>query len=159
MLGTILIATILISGSAVAVTYWIFEINDYGDCTNITNIAGSDDNSYATIGVTGPDSLGWAVLDFGEFNAMPPSKDFTVYGWISMYNLEEEYSINVSYDPDDTDGVGLGNGVDTSDEVFTTPSTQGRSWRYVIIRGLSGDTDGSDSNYGPEIDAIGWVWP
>jgi hypothetical protein len=163
MLGTVLIATILISGSAVAVTYWIFDIDDSGDCTNITNIIGSDDGNDATIGVSGsPDKLGWAVLDLGEFNPMPPSKDFTVYGSSLGGNVEEDYSINVSEDPDDTDGVGLGNGDDNGNEVFTTPSTQGSSWRYIIIRGLSGDDDTApidDPVYGPEIDAIGWVWP
>jgi hypothetical protein len=156
ILGTILITSILISGSVVAVWYYIFDITDYGDCTNITNIAGSPDSSYASIGVNSGGAsgiLGWAVLDLGEFNPMPPSKSFTVYGG---GGTTEEYSINVSEDADDTDGVGLGNGDDGGDDVFTTPSTQGKSWRYIIIRGLSG---ARDSDWGPEIDAIGWEWP
>jgi hypothetical protein len=158
MLGTILMATILISGSAVAAAlYYIMHVDDSGDCTDIDEILGGEDNTYATIGVTTGGAsgiLGCAVLNLSDANPMPPSTNFIVYG--GGGGADEEYSINVSQYPNDIVGVYLGNGVDDSDEVFTTPSLQGSAWQFIIIRGLSGDKSGGDLIWGPEIDAVGW---
>jgi hypothetical protein len=158
LIGTMLIATILISGSAVAALYYIMYVDYSVDCTNINEILGGEDNTYATIGVNsgGTGTFGCAVLNLSDANPMPPSTSFTVYGWTGVGNLEEEYSINVSQYPNDAIGVYLGNGDDSSNEVFTTPSLQGSAWQFIIIRGLSGEKDLIDSIWGPEIDAVGW---
>jgi hypothetical protein len=83
---------------------------------------------------------------------MGPSQDFTVFADSS---ISEVYNISVAETSED-DGEYLGSGQDNTDETFTTPSTSGKSWRYIIIRGWSGVT--LDGPYGPDIDAIGWEW-
>jgi hypothetical protein len=153
ILGTILIATILISGSAVAASWFIVYVDDSGSVTNINNILGGDDGSHASIGVNvgGGGNLGWAVLNLSDSAPMPPSTTFTVFA--AGGATTEEYSINVSQYPNDVVGVWLGNGDDSGDFDFTTPSLQGSAWQFIIIRALTG---AQDSIYGPEIDAIGW---
>jgi hypothetical protein len=157
ILGTILIATILISGSAVAVENYIIYVHSSNNCTNPTNAIGSPDGSYASIGVSGsPPQLGWIILDFDLGTSMDPDQDFTVYG-TSGSGENESYLVSV-WNQLMTIHTNVGTGYDLTNHVFTTPSTGGQSWRYVQINGTSGSTGGDDGDtiYGPEIDAVGY---
>jgi hypothetical protein len=81
MLGTLLIAVILISGPAVAVWYYIFDITDYDDCTNITNIVGAEDSNDATIGQNPiwVHSMQWALVKISLSLQILVSARCTIY--------------------------------------------------------------------------------
>jgi hypothetical protein len=158
ILGIILTIIILISGSAVAA--WVYvTVYDYDDCTNIYEIEGTDDDTYATLGEN-PSTLGWVILDLGSGNEMPPSQDFTVF----TYSTESEnYAVSVSTGALPDDWVPVNDQVigddDLDDHDFTTPSTPLKLWRYIKLVGLSGSVTMGDPTYGPEIDAVGWDKP
>jgi hypothetical protein len=159
MLGTILIATILISGSAVAGWHYSTIYSSY-NCTSITNIEGAEDGYHATLGVDGspvqnPGTLGWVLLDLSSDNAMGPDQDFTVFADSS---IEELYDAYVGETPNPYATSWVGQGGDTNDEIFTTPSTPNKAYRYIFIEGTTGSVD-LDPHYGPEIDAVGWESP
>jgi hypothetical protein len=152
ILGTMLIATILISGSAVAAEEFIVGVDSYNNCTNPNSAVGSPNDAYATIGVN-PSSLGWILLDFGLGTSMDPDQDFTVYGMSAGVN--ETYSVTVVNQTKEW-AVSVGSGWDVANLVFTTPSYPNQSWRYVNITGTSGSKELGDMIYGPEIDAVGY---
>lgn len=157
ILGTILITVvILISGSAVAPWHHAVGIYHYENVSDRFNILGAPNGTYASLGFDGPPpELGVIVLDLGSGNEMGPSQDFTVFADTAV---EEDYSAAVAESPED-DGVWVGDGEDTQDFNFTTPSTPGMEWRYIILIGTSGVTafSGGDYYYGPDIDAVGWI--
>ncbi|UCE39242.1 MAG: hypothetical protein JSW00_08505 [Thermoplasmata archaeon] len=147
--GILLAVTILMSGSAVAP--WIIDASLSIDCENVNDAVGAPDNSFATAG-TNPSTLGTLVLDFGVTNAMPPSTTFTVYGGSTE---NESYGVEIKSIGNTTDAV-LGIGWDGADYHFTTPSTPGIYWQWVLITGATGQTSFEDPIYGPEIDAVGY---
>ena len=161
-LGILLIVTILISGSVVAGTWhhvtWIFE----EDTTNTDNINGAPDGSDATIGVNGifpnPDKLGWVFLDLGSGNEMGLSQNFTVF---ANSSVREEYDVWVSETNETISPMDYcGRGNDTYPEEFWTPSTHGKVWRGIYIKGVTGVIGTiPDPIYGPDIDAVGWWEP
>ncbi len=153
--GTILIAAILIfSGSAVATWVWVTWI-DEDNTTNPDYINGAPDSNAATIGESSPDILGWIICDLGSSNVMPNSQNFSVFG----YSTEpEDYTVWVSETHLRFEDY-VGSGTDDTTEIFTTPSTGGDSWRYILICGTSGYITLTDPIYGPEIDAVGWDKP
>lgn len=154
IIGTLLIATILISGHVVAQT-WTVAVRYGGytfDCTDETEAIDARDGDHATVGVNYPsETLGQLTLDFGAGNGIPNDYEFRVCA-VSYYN--ETYVVNV-LNYDDTINTTAGNGWDTEDCYFTTPSSGG-PWRYVMIIGTSGASVIGDLNYGPEIDAVGY---
>jgi hypothetical protein len=152
ILGTLLIATILISGPVIAAEEFIIRVENYENCTNQNEAVGSPDSTYATIGVN-PSTLGWIELDFATGTSMSPDQNFTIYGMST--GETETYNVTV-IDQDRTWFIPLGSGEDTTDEVFTTPSTEGLSWRWVNITATSGNKGTGDLIYGPEIDAVGY---
>jgi hypothetical protein len=153
--GTLLIAAlVVISGSAVAP--FVQVVTDFDYCTDEDEILGADDDVYASIGEGHPVfELGWVLLDLGSGNAMPYSQVFTVYGGYPG-GSEETYNVYVS-ETDDIEAVEyVGQGDDTSDEDFTTPSTPiNAQWRYIFIEGVIGAFD-TDPAYGPDLDAVGY---
>ena len=153
--GTFLIAAVLIiSGSAVAAWYYAVSVDDGADYTDGNEMLGSDDDDHGTLGIDSPLRLGWISLDLGSGNEMGPSQDFTVFANSAD---SEEYSVHVQ-DPGKNVPVWLGNNYDLADHDFTTPSTFGKTWRYIILVGESG-LDTGDYAYGPDIDAVGWEDP
>jgi hypothetical protein len=157
LLGTFFIASILISGQVIAVEdYYIEQVDDYEDCINTNEARYEEDYRYASLGDGDPPVLGWIKLDFGSGTSMGPSQDFTVYGFLT--GTTEEYNVTViSQSIFGPVSEYVGSGEDTSNEIFTTPSTPNISWRYVLIEATSGSTSGGDSYYGPEIDAVGYT--
>ena len=157
ILGTVLIAAvILISGSAVAP--WVTTVISSSYCTNINKITGASDDDHATLGETGIppllDQKGTARLDLGSGNGMPADQDFTVFA--DFGGETEYYDVFVGEDLDNLTLVGEDQD-DQRDHDFTTPLF-GSSWRYIILVGKSGDVDEMyDPDYGPEIDAVGWI--
>jgi hypothetical protein len=156
ILGTLLIATvIIISGSAVAT--WVYvTVYSSDNCTDIDEIEGAPDDDYASLGEYGPPAvLGWVLLDLGSANAMPNSQDFTVFAGSAA---NETYEVHVIETPEPENKKYVGTGYDTKDFIFQTPSTGIEPWRYIYIMGTSGDW-ASDPAYGPDIDAVGWDKP
>jgi hypothetical protein len=152
MLGTILIATILISGPVMAEEIYIARVESSVDCTYPSNAVGIHNDAYATIGEN-PSTLGLIILDFGLALSMGSDQEFTIYGM--SHGETETYDVRV-IEQDGTTYADLGSGEDTTDEVFTTPSTSGRDWRWVKITATFGNKGDGDNNYGPEIDAVGY---
>jgi hypothetical protein len=151
--GIILTVVILLSGSAVAPDWhYAEEVALHYQCTYEEEALGYPDGVDATIGEN-PDKLGTIVLDLGADNEMGDSQDFTVFASSVYY---EEYDVGVSEDTNPGNFTGVGSGNDTSDNYFRTPSTKGKSWRYIIIEATSGHGGPSEDYYGPEIDAVGW---
>jgi hypothetical protein len=155
ILGILLTAVILISGSAVAA--WVFvTVHSSDDCTDIDEIEGIHDDTYATIGEN-PSTLGWVLLDLGSVNAMPSSQDFVVF---AQTPVAEDYNVWVGESPVIGFMNWVGLGTDDGNETFTTPSLPPTaSWRYILIIGASGVGFGGDYAYGPDIDAVGWDKP
>jgi hypothetical protein len=154
--GTLLItAIILISGSVVATFVYGENIYNYENVQNRSNILGAPDFNDATLGINSP-ALGAIVVELNSSDAMPADQQFTVYAWGSAVN--ESYSVSVSEDGEN-DVIYRGDGWDQENYVFTTPSTPGKSWRYIHLAGATGQTGGTDSLYGPEVDAVGWDKP
>jgi hypothetical protein len=154
LIGTLLIATILISGSAVATLCWIWDVHSYSNCSNPDNAKGSQDGSYATIGYEGDN--GWIILDWSDTTAPGPSENFTVYGGGGITENYDVSVINLLM----TSTRPVGSGDDSGNNVFTTPATPpGEVWRYVLIEGECGDTSQEDPLTGPEIDAVSWDGP
>jgi hypothetical protein len=157
ILGTILIAAvILISGSAVAWTYAKVIIHS-NDCTNIDKILGQDDNVHATLGKN-YDKIGAVLLDLDEGYEMPADQDFTVFadGSILGNGKTEYYEVFVSQDLITFELVGSDD--DQDDHVFTTPD-YGSLWRYIHIACTENGGDYHptlDPEFGPEVDAVGW---
>ncbi|UCE39364.1 MAG: hypothetical protein JSW00_09125 [Thermoplasmata archaeon] len=157
ILGTLLIATILLSGSAVAQRWHYVDIVDsHTNCENEDDACGVPDNKYATVGTNFPSpTLGNLVLDLSEANLMGPNQDFTVY---HQSNTNETYYISVITDDKTVESTAW-LGWDTENLVFTTPSNEGLLWRYFNIEGETGEIEFGeleDIIYGPEINAIGW---
>jgi hypothetical protein len=155
--GTLLIAAVfIISGSAVA-PYVHYIDEDY--TTDIYKIDGAPDDSYASIGKYIPPAtyeLGWVWLELNLSDEMGPSQDFTVYaGYVD--GSEETYNVYVG-ETRDVEGLAyVGQGNDTSDEIFTTPSQPfNAEWRYIFIEGVTGAYT-PDPAYGPDLDAVGWT--
>ncbi len=157
MLGTILIAAvILISGSAVA-WVWVDNVHSYNNCTDPDHAVGAPDTQVASLGTVGPPpAMGWIFLDLGLSNAMPNSQNFTVFHYNNANN--EEYNVSVSDTSDPDDAILVGFGWDQDDYTFTTPSSGGGAWRYILIKAYIG-ADSADPAPGPEIDAVGWDKP
>ncbi|UCE74068.1 MAG: hypothetical protein JSV56_13780 [Methanomassiliicoccales archaeon] len=152
ILGTLLTVTILLSGSAVAIWYYAQDASGT-DCTNELNARFAPDGNHATVGKN-PSTLGNLVLDL-KTNPMGNSQDFTVFA-NSVVN--ETYHVEVMTD-DLTINTSVGDGWDTENLTFTTPSAPGHNWQYIIIHGVTGLTNINDPIYGPEIDAVGWEAP
>lgn len=157
ILGILLTVTILIGASAVAA--WVYADHHEPlytvNCTDPGEAAGAPDPLHASLGQEGPPPvLGVITLDLLATNAMPPNQEFTVF---ARSPVSENYTVAVSENPED-EGVEVGSGEDTEDHNFYTPSTPGKSWRYVILTGTSGYTAyaGGDHAYGPDITAVGW---
>ncbi|UCE38183.1 MAG: hypothetical protein JSW00_02800 [Thermoplasmata archaeon] len=118
ILVTLLIATILSSGSAVAAWFYAGSVYSAGDCENPEEALGAPDSVYATVGTNEPDpALGDLWLDMG-FSGIPDSQLFTVFG-TNGWGKEEEYTVRVflndfSYYDEWTDNK------DTVDNNFTT---------------------------------------
>ena len=155
ILGTVLIAAVfIISGSAVATMVYV-EVYDWEDCTNIDEIEGINDGTYATIGVNGPpEKLGWVIVMLANSAVMGPSQDFTVFAGSI---IAEDYSVYVGETEYFAFSMYVGDGVDTGNEVFYTPSTPGKLYPYIFIIGIYGERDpATDPIYGPDIDAVGF---
>jgi hypothetical protein len=156
ILGTMIITSIiLISGSVVAP--WVYGESVYNSeyASNESNILGAPGGGDATLGENLPSQrTGAIVVELNSSDAMPPDQQFTVFAGGTLVN--ETYSVSVSEDGE-TDVIYRGDGDDQSDYVFTTPSTPGKSWRYIHLAGTSGSRVGLDDIYGPEIDAVGWI--
>jgi hypothetical protein len=150
ILGTILISTILISGSAVAATYYIISVSSSSYCSYPNNAVGSPDDTYATIGFEG--NNGEIILDFGSSAAMGSDQLFTIHGTDGA-GITEDYDVTV-LDLNMLNPTPLGSGIDTQDEDFTTPSSG--TWRYVKIEGECSDVSREDPLTGPEIDAVSY---
>jgi hypothetical protein len=151
ILGILLIVTILISGSVVAP--YIISAAGSVNCTNQTYATGSPDTQHATAGKNSPPTLGVLRLDFGSGNEMDPDQIFTVYASSAM---NESYGVQVE-SHNSTVQTAIGNGWDTQNCDFTTPSESGWKWRWVIITGSSGVIAWNDAIYGPEVDAVGYT--
>jgi hypothetical protein len=156
ILGTILIAAvIIISGSAVATwvyAHWIDE-----DDTPDINFIDALDGDQAALGQTGPPLvLGWVILDLGSGNEMGRNQDFMVFANSPVLEFYRVYISVGSTEWVPEDGW-FGN--DSEDHDFTTPGTSGGSWRYIKLVGISGICDPGDPEYGPDIDAVGWDKP
>jgi len=159
ILGILLIATILLCGSAVAP--WTVSTSGSTNCTNPDNALGASGTSGdATVGQN-PSTLGVLMLDLGSGNEMGADQLFTVYGYISINNINETYNITIYVDDDLRVSYGPYNGWDSEELEFTTPlSPPDPEWRYIEITGRSGQTyfeNQYDTIYGPEIDAVGWT--
>ncbi|UCE39244.1 MAG: hypothetical protein JSW00_08515 [Thermoplasmata archaeon] len=159
MLGTLLIATILFSGSAVAAWYYAGSVYSAVDCENPEEALGAPDSSYATVGTNEPTpATGDLWLDMG-FTGIPDNQLFTVFG-TNGWGLKEEYTVEVYRDDFLASCGPWNNNWDTVDNNFTTgTSGSGHVWRYVKIDGEDGQTDATDTIYGPEIDAVGYEYP
>lgn len=158
ILGILLIAAvIIISGSAVG---WVYAGAIYfqENTTNISEILDAPDDVHATLGQN-PSSYGSVILDLGAGNKIPYNTEFTVFatGGRQFNNyLSEDYEVTVGVDTDAFEVVGSDD--DQSDHVFTTPNKPPNVYRYILIVGY--DNGGIDylydTNYGPEVDAVGW---
>jgi hypothetical protein len=158
ILGFLIIATILISGSAVATWRYATSQNNI-ECTNPDEALDDPDEVYATIGNNGPlPELGVINLSMGE-HPIKWDTEFTIIGAPDFRgNINETYGVEVMTANFTVQTV-IGNGYDAANCVFTTPSEPEWYWQYVVITGSSGETDSEDSIYGPEIDAVGWDKP
>ncbi|UCE38641.1 MAG: hypothetical protein JSW00_05270 [Thermoplasmata archaeon] len=161
ILGTLLIAMVItISGSAVAT--WVYA--HWIDEDNTTNIGYIDvlDTNYASLGEHIPPAdpvLGWVLLELNLGDEMPFSQDFTVF---ANTPVEEEYSVWVGETTEKATMSYVGDGSDSGNEVFTTPSSPfNAKWRYIYIEATSGITsfEDGDYDYGPDINAVGWDKP
>ncbi|UCE36799.1 MAG: hypothetical protein JSW00_14975 [Thermoplasmata archaeon] len=147
--GIVLAVTIFMSGSSVAP--WIVSTTGSMYCTNANEAIGAPDGVHATAGQNNPKRLGMLRLAFDEGDGIPPSTTFTVY---ASSTINESYGIQIE-SANLTEAV-LGNGWDTENLTFETPSDPGEVWQYVYITGATGQTGFGDSIYGPEVDAVGW---
>lgn len=156
--GTLLIAMIIIiSGSAVATWVYATSIHSYSNCTNRTDILGSEDDFHATIG-RNPSSYGWIIVALDAGHGMDAKTNFTVFAYGSGFSNDkvEDYDVSVSMSPTNFQYVGSDD--DQEPHNFTTPN-YGSDWRYIYIVGTSGDIGLGDPYYGPEITAVGWDEP
>ncbi|UCE37424.1 MAG: hypothetical protein JSW00_18520 [Thermoplasmata archaeon] len=158
ILGTLLIVTILLSDSAVADWTWVGDITYSIDCENPENALGEWDGNFATVGTNSPEpGPGDLMLDFGWGGI----SDFT-YVWVigtNLWGMEENYTINIfASDGETYCGPWNGNN-DTYNHSFLTDDSGDDVWQYVQILGTTGQTDGTDTIYGPEIDAVGYEIP
>jgi hypothetical protein len=154
LIGTLLIATILICGSAVALTwYYLQSVVRSEDCTNPLEARFKEDGVHATLGVNTPTwKLGEIMLDLGEGNEMGHDQYFTVFANSSVW---EQYRLWIHDDEDHS--WGPYEGADDDNEIFKTPPITGVSWRYIEIHGITGASPVPfDPIYGPEIDAVGY---
>ena len=154
MLGTLLItAIILISGSAVAT--WVYVLfNDELNTTDPLNIENEPDNKPASLGNVGPPVvLGWLLVNLSLDDVMPNSQDFTVFAACTENVHEESYKVYVGENTENLTYVGTG--WDTTSEIFTTPSTGGNAWRYILLEAYISDTR-NDPAPGADLDAVGW---
>ncbi|UCE37054.1 MAG: hypothetical protein JSW00_16425, partial [Thermoplasmata archaeon] len=146
ILGTLLIATILLSGSVVATWKWAPEITYSIDCTNPEDALDAPDDTYATVGTNIPDpGTGDLMLDFG-FTGIP---DYT-YVWVmgtDGWGLPENYTINIFLSDGETYCGPWFNNNDTYDHSFLTDDSGDDVWQYVQILGTTGQTDGTDTIY------------
>lgn len=157
ILGTMLITvTILISGSGIAPWFFVdhYEPLYTVNCTSPGAAVGAPDDEYASLGEDNPPVLGLIVLDLDRGNEMGPDQEFTVF---ANSSVSEIYNVSISETATD-DGYYLGSNEDTEDHNFTTPSTPGKEWRYIIMWGWTGSLT-PDYHYGPDIDAVGWYQP
>ena len=156
ILGTLLIAAVLIiSGSAAATWVWV-TLHSSNNCTSPGNIAGVPDGNEASLGNYGPPAvLGWIITELGSGNEMPNNQDFTVF---AASSLNESYDIYVGETSNPAATQYVGTGWDTEDLTFQTPSTGKDAWRFIYLEGKTGTLTG-DPAPGPEIDAVGWDKP
>jgi len=158
ILGTLLIAAvILISGSVVATMVYAQHVVSYANVTNPLNIRYVDNDEYASLAVYIGEicTIGWIFIDLDLGNEMPNSQDFTVF---ADTDIEEIYLVSVGETSDLRYVTYVGTGSDIIDRTFTTPSSGGGAWRYILIEGYIGSTD-PDPEPGPDIDAVGWDKP
>ena len=155
ILGTILIAMVLlISGSAVAQWKYV-EWIDYRDVTNRDGINGPENNDPVSLGNVGPPvECGWILCDLGSGNEMSNSQHFTVFAACTVNVHNESYNVSVGESLDDM--INVGTGYDTMSMVFQTPSTGGDAWRYINLTAYFSDTR-ADPAPGAELDAVGWT--
>ncbi|UCE39252.1 MAG: hypothetical protein JSW00_08555 [Thermoplasmata archaeon] len=153
--GTLLIATILLSGSAVAIGTYAGTVYAYTDCENPEEALDEPDTTYATVGTNIPDpATGDLWLDFG-FVGIPDSTILRVYGTQGS-GQDENYYIEVWRADWGDSCVGTGGHSDLVVNNFTTGTTPTSFWRFVNINGETGSTGPGDTIYGPEIDAVGY---
>jgi hypothetical protein len=153
MTGTILIVAVILISGAVAAWVYVDRLYSSYNCTDPDEALGVDDGIHASLGQVGPPPVwGWMFLELNISDVMPNSQDFTVYAESS---IEETYLVSVSETPDPDEATYVGTGYDTDDEIFTTPSTGGGAWRYILIEAETSSTVW-DPAPGAEIDAVGW---
>jgi hypothetical protein len=152
ILGTLLIATILYSGSAVAT--WIYAGSVYSstDCENPEDALGEPDGEWATIGTSDPiPACGNLILDFGA-SGIPNFETLWVIG--QGTGEDEDYQIFV-YQEDFGKYWGPRTRSDQGNEDFAlSDADPGHKWQYVLFYGVNGQTGPGDPIYGPEIDAV-----
>ncbi len=154
IIGTLLITTILISGSGVAPpTHWALDIYTYYNCTNEEEALNASDGVHATLGINSPPALGKIMLDLGEGNEMGHEQEFYVY---ASSNIRENYSLSLHSHNWSKQSEWYENNDDTTTVQLTTPEEQGWLWRYIEIESEEGQTGDNDLVYGSEIDAFGW---
>jgi hypothetical protein len=160
MTGTILIvAVILISGSAVATWRYVTWI-DENDTTNTDGINGAENNDPISLGKASPPppSLGWVLVDLSSNYTMPNSTNFTVFAGVSHpWATNESYDVFVCEDLDGTETY-VGTGWDGANYIFQTPPIGGNEWRYIYLYANVSST-APDPVPGAEIDAVGWDEP
>ncbi|UCE38643.1 MAG: hypothetical protein JSW00_05280 [Thermoplasmata archaeon] len=160
ILGTLLIATILLSGSAIATWYYAGNVYIEGDCENSEYALGEPNFQYATVGTNDPDpAIGDLWLDFG-FGGIPKGQLVWVYGWYGG-GILEYYRVDVYANDGETSCSGGSYISDQINHSFYTGSylPTGLYWKFVRIQGETGSTGPSDTIYGPEIDAVGFEIP
>jgi hypothetical protein len=153
--GLLIVAMIIISGSAVATSYYVIRVDSQTSCTSASNILYTEDGSYATIGQN-PSTLGEIIIDFGVGTGMEDGDPFTIFA--DSIKLET-YKIRLINDATPPYRSSWWTGQDdTTDVVLYAPDPgSGRVWRYVEIHSENGDTsDDGDTIYGSDIDAVGF---
>lgn len=158
--GTLLIAAVLIiSGSAIAQWLYIGGVVEYENCTNPEEAIGAPDDTYATIGINFPPTLGKINLSLAALSGMPQYTEFTVF---ADSTVRENYSLYLVSDLNsEISTVWYGND-DTQDQDFTSTGLMDPDrdrWMYFIIESVEGSINETDQIFGSEIDAIGWYLP
>jgi hypothetical protein len=150
----LLVAVIIISGSAVATWYYIVKVDSETNCTNASNALYSPDDNHATIGQN-PSTIGTIILDLGTGTSMEGGEEFIVY---ASSVQRENYTIRLLSDATRTPSSPWTQRDDTTDVYLTAPTPPGdEAWRFFEITSEEGDTsDDGDTIFGSEIDAIGF---